>query len=420
MALTRILPGAARWRLCLMAPVLLLALRSHAADVVSPDEAAVAKDSNAFTAAMYAQLAKDAKGDLFFSPSSIHTALAMAYAGARGQTAAQMARALHYTLEPARLHPACGSLLRALNTARKDPAGDPAFALTVSNALWGQKGYLFKPDFIALNNACYGAGLKELDFAESDAARKTINDWVAQQTKEKIKDLIPLGVISSATRLVLTNAVYFKSNWAAKFEKAATKDGPFTTAAGRQITTPMMHQEDRFRYMETADLQALELPYRQYELSMVVLLPRKPDGLPALEQALSAGDLTQWLGQLRVVDVQVTMPRFKVESSFSLADNLKALGMTDAFNPDRADFSGIAAMERLFISAVIHKAYVAVDEEGTEAAAATAVVMDGADAAHERPQPKVFSADHPFIFLIRHRASGLLLFMGRLLEPAAR
>jgi serpin B len=383
----------------------------------SPDVRAVVGGGNAFAVELYAQLARKAKGNLFFSPSSIHTALAMTYAGARGRTADQMAGTLHYPREGKRLHSAFGSLLETLNNPRTDHRKKPVYELVVSNALWAQKGYPFREEFVALVQASYGAGLTELDYRRPEPARVQINDWVADQTKQKILNLIPRGVITPRTRLVLTNAIYFKSNWADTFSERATRDEAFKLSAGRGVQTPMMRRQGRYGYLETPAFQALELPYRFGELSMVVLLPRETDGLPALEKRLTAKSLTKWLADLRRETVRVTLPKFKFTSQFRLPAVLRAMGMVEAFDAGRANFSGMTTMEKLFISDVIHKAFVAVDEKGTEAAAATAVIM-ALKAAMPRPvQPKVFRADHPFVFLIRHRATGSVLFLGRVADP---
>jgi serpin B len=256
-----------------------------------------------------------------------------------------------------------------------------------------------------------------VDYAETEPARKTINDWVEKATSEKIKDLIPQGVLTELTRLVLTNAVYFKSDWQDQFTEGETKEGPFTLGDGKTVQAPLMTQWTRVGYMEDEDFQLADLPYKAGVLSMTILLPRKADGLKALEEKLSAKNLAEWLGKANVTHVDLTMPRFKFTSQFGLSKPLKELGMVDAFDPDRADFSGMTSEEKLFISAVLHKAFVAVDEKGTEAAAATAVVM----ATTMMPQQPevVFRADRPFLFLIRHRPTGTVLFLGRLATPAS-
>jgi serpin B len=384
----------------------------------------VAKGGNEFAFDLYAKLAAAEKGNLFFSPSSIHTALAMTYLGAAGPTADQMAKTMHYPTAKDQVGSAFGEFLRVLNTPRmttvySDPAGKgekkPAYELVVSNALWPAKGYPFKPAFMDQVKKDFSATLQEQDFAKDpDGSRKTINDAVATQTKDKIKDLIPQGAVTPLTRLVLTNAIYFKSNWQDKFQKEATQDAPFKLSADKNVTCPMMNRQGHYGYFEGDGMQVLEMPYMSDDLSMFVLLPKKVDGLAELEKQLSADNVAKWLGQCKNAMVKVSFPRFKTTGQFALAQTLKAMGMADAFS-DKADFSGMSAAEKLQISEVVHKSFVAVDEEGTEAAAATAVMMAGA--ARMPEQPKVFTADHPFVYLIRHNTTGAILFAGRLTTP---
>jgi len=421
----------------MLAAVLLAVVpATYAADIpaVTADQQEIkAVDSTAFAADLYGRLASR-EGNLFFSPASIETALAMTYAGARGDTAAQMAKTLHYDNDAAKVSEFFTGLLKILSSPpevkladntwgkqwrAKQPATQAPYQLYLANALWGQQSYRFKPEFIDLVQKKYAAGLNNLDFAaDPEHARGIINDWVAAQTKDRIKDLIPEGDIDHATRLVLTNAIYFKSKWAHEFSKDLTKDGPFQLAAAKSVDVPFMHQMGDFGYAENEDIQLLEMPYIKDALSMVVLLPKKVDGLAALEKDLTAGKVNQWLKDMTGQTVEVTFPKFTFTSSFELEDSLAALGMTDAFDPRKADFSGMTAAEHLYISAVIHKAFVAVDEEQTEAAAATAVVMAGA--APPVKAKVLFKADHPFIFLIRHNATGEILFLGRLVDPNAK
>ena len=384
-----------------------------------------AVDTTAFTADLYTQLGTK-KGNLFFSPASIETALAMTYAGAKGSTAEQMTKTLHFTGSPEEVNTSFATLLKILNNPPKvsvlDDSGKlaekPAYQLVVANALWGQQGYPFQPAFTTLVQKEYGAGLTAVDFVrQTEQARTTINDWVAKQTKDKIKDLLAKGILTIDTRLVLTNAIYFKSNWAEKFQKADTKDGSFKLSADQSVDVPLMHQRHDLGYMENADLQLLELPYTQRELSMVILLPKQIDGLAGLEKSLTAANLRAWMKGMQRESVEVTLPKFTFSGEFRLTDTLMAMGMTDAFEAGQADFSGMTTADKLFISAVIHKAFVAVDEEGTEAAAATAVVMGATSVMPQPKEPKVFKADHPFIFLIRHNTTGEILFVGRLANP---
>ncbi len=372
--------------------------------------------NSGFALDLYAKLrdepaVKEAGGNLFFSPYSISTALAMTYAGARGETEKQMAKTLHFSLPQERLHPAFGTLEKQLNAAGKK--GN--YELSVANALWGQKGYGFLKPFLELTEKNYGAGLKEVDFVrQTEKVRKTINAWVEEKTKDKIKELIKPGVLGALTRLVLTNAIYFKGDWASKFEEKNTKPAPFHISKERSEEAAMMYQKEEFKYAQKEKLQILELPYKGEELSMVVLLPEEVDGLAELESSLTPERLAEWTKRLHKREVMVYLPKFKMTSKFGMAEMLAAMGMPDAFS-GAVDFSGMNGKRDLFISAVIHKAFVEVNEEGTEAAAATGVVMKLT--AVPAPPP-VFRADHPFIFVIKDNNSGSILFMGRVSNPA--
>ncbi len=410
-----------------------------------PAEVARQVEGNAaFALDLYAKLAADKKQagkNLFLSPYSISSALAMTYAGARGNTAAEMKKTLRFALEDEKLHAAFASLTGGMNAGDSKTRG---YELAVANALWGQKGYKFLDPFIQLNRELYGAGLNDVDFkGDTEGARQTINAWVEKQTRDKIKDLLKPGVLNDLTRLVLTNAIYFKGDWASQFDKKQTGDQDFFVGSADSIKVPTMYQSHGFRMVTGSfgsnevepargewpepdaekkpapDFQAIELPYKGEELSMVVLLPGKKDGLADLEKAMTASRLAGWIAGLRgapeAEKVLVYLPKFKVTAEFMLKDALAGLGMKDAFDPRAADFSGMnGAVHDLYISAVVHKAFVDVNEEGTEAAAATAVVMVTASA---KPPPPVFRADHPFVFLIRDNRSGSVLFMGRVANP---
>ena len=399
---------------------------SDAAKMDRSDETTpVAQGNNAFAVGLYQQL-QGGEGNLFFSPYSISTALAMTYAGARGRTQDQMAQTLCYPttaevvqklglagepLTQEQFAEAFGRIIKDLNAR----GGKGKYELRVANALWGQQGYEFLRAFTQLVEKQYGSKLQEVDFvAAVEKARRTINSWVEKKTNDKIKDLIGPGVLNAATRLVLTNAIYFKGNWASQFKKDRTTDGPFTLLNGRKVQTPMMNQKARFGYAETDSLQVLEMPYAGEELSMVVLLPRKTDGIGELEKDLTAENLAQWLDKAPNREVIVTMPKFKMTNKFSMSAVLASMGMKDAFTA-AADFSGMNGGRDLFISAVIHQAYVDVNEEGTEAAAATGVAISLTAALPDRTP--VFRADHPFLFLIRDKASGSILFLGRVMNP---
>jgi len=398
---------------------LLSVCRPASADGLSDAAKSAAVDANRFAVDLYGQLGAADGKNLVFSPYSIDTALAMTSAGARGRTAQQMAGALHLELPQDKLAEAMANLSGSLHPPTIAGEALP-FELVTANALWVQKGFAIVPGFIDVVKDRYGAELDSLDFAGSvesrEAARSAINDWVAKRTHDKIKGLIPPGSLDAATRLVLTNAIYFKSGWEAPFEKGQTRDEPFHAGASAD-EVPMMHQAHQFGYFENEQLQAAELPYRAGSLSMVVLLPKKPDGLGELEKSLTWKNLDTWLAGVAPHEVELSLPKFTFTSHLGLAQTLRAMGMKDAFDAD-ADFSGISSSDRLYVQNVIHQAFIAVDETGTEAAAATAVVM-GLMAIREPQEKVVFKADHPFVFLIRDNASGAILFMGRVMNPKA-
>ncbi len=371
----------------------------------------VVRGNTAFALDLYARLGHEEPGNLFFSPASISTALAMTYAGARNQTEADMARTMHFELAQQQLHPAFAQLMKRLQ-AQPDKS-----ELAIANRLWGEQSWRFLPAFLAITRDAYGAELESLDFkGDREGARKTINDWVSDHTRGRIRNLLLPPNVKPDTRLILTNAVYFKAPWQAPFEKEATRPAPFWLASGEQRDTPMMHQIDYAAYGEADGVEVLEKGYEGGALSMVVLLPEKRDGLAALEAKLDPALLDRLLASTKPQKVAVWLPKFKFEQRVQLAKTLKEMGMGLAFSDD-ADFSGMTGGRDMKIDDVIHKAFIAVYEEGTEAAAATAVVMAEITSAGPRPQPKQFRADHPFLFLIRDRATGTVLFMGRLVEP---
>jgi len=378
------------------------------------DVPALVNGNTTFAFDLY-QALKGQSGNLFFSPYSISQALAMIYAGARGETEDQIAEALHFNLPEAGLHPSFKSLDRELAQRGQGAQGQDAkgFRLNVVNALWAQEGYQFVPGFVDLLSENYSAGLQLVDYiSAAEQARTTINDWVSQQTEGKIKDLIPAGVLDSLTRLVLTNAIYFNAAWATPFDKDMTQDGVFTRLDGSQVQAPMMKQTGSLGYAEGEGYQAVELPYDGRELSMVILLPAE-GGLAAFEDSLDAAQAEAILNDLAPGQVALTMPRFKFDSQFGLKDVLSQMGMPLAFTSD-ADLSGMTGNRELSISAVLHKAFVSVDEAGTEAAAATAVVVGLTSAP---AGPVEVTVDRPFLFLIRDLKTGTLLFLGRVVDP---
>jgi serpin B len=374
----------------------------------SPDDVrAFAAGHNAFGLTLYEQL-RGTGGNLFFSPYSIAQALTMASAGARGSTAQQMAQTLHSAFPQEQLHPAANALDLAL-TSRG--AGQEGFRLEIANSVWGQRNYTFRPEFLDLLATNYGAGLRLLDFKGApDPARTAINAAIAQQTQDKIKDLLPPGSIDNLTRMVLANAIYFNAKWVAPFPKANTQDGSFHLEDGSTVTAPLMRLRKVLRYVERPDYQAVALPYKG-GVSMIVLLP-SAGGLAAFEQQLSAERLEAILGELAESDLILIFPKFAYQSdSVSLRQALTQLGMADAFIPDTADFSGMDGSRNLYLKDAYHKAMVRVDEDGTEAAAATGLVMEAVSA------PPVMIVDRPFVFAIRDDATGTLLFMGRVMNP---
>ncbi|MHB8070251.1 MAG: serpin family protein [Desulfobaccales bacterium] len=367
----------------------------------------------AFTLNLYRQLAAQKEGNIFFSPYSISLALAMTYAGAKGETAAQMAQVLGFTLPSARLHPALAALSRHLQKVGNE-AGQ---TLSVANAIWLNSGLKVQPEYLQLIGDNYSKEMRQLDFCQGPQAQKTINDWVSQKTQDRIKDLIPDGVLNCHTMMVLTNAVYFLGEWADKFDQKQTKPGPFWPTPDKQVEVPFMHRTGKYFYTEAEGWQVLKLPYRGERLSMLALLPKTKGALAQEEKGLNPEMLAKLAQNLRPRQVEVILPKFEVKAGYSLNGYLKGLGMSAAFSP-QADFGGISAQRQLRIDLVLHQAWVKVEEKGTEAAAGTAVVM--VETAVLKPiPPPVFQADHPFLFFIQDRETGLILFWGRLSNPQA-
>jgi len=373
------------------------------------DKNVVVQGNNVFAFDIYAQL-KSEPGNLFFCPYSIWTALTMTYAGARNNTEHQMAQMLHLNLDQPRLHQVVQSWFNDLTSSADSQQG---YQLHIANALWGQKGYGFLHDFLDLTRKYYGAGLRELDFSASpENARKTINSWVEEQTQRKITELIKPKKLDQSTTLVLTNAIYFKGKWALPFDEEKTVDVPFTLISGDKIDVLMMHQTAVANYFEDDDVQILEFPYEGTQLSMILFLPKVLSQFTALESAFSGQYVEQQTAKLHEQKIMVRIPRFTITSEFSLPEVLKALGMTDAFSLPPADFSGMTGKQDLYISEILHKAFVDVNEEGTEASAASAVVMS-----RGMVRLPIFQADHPFLFSIRDNRSHSILFFGRVMDP---
>jgi serpin B len=387
---------------------------------MDPDRSAeiLVQGNGTFALDLYARV-KDGEGNRFLSPFSISCALAMTYAGAQEETALQMAKAMHFTLPPGKLHPAFHRLISELNSRTASPTGDKQAAsvqLLTANALWAQTGERILSDFQKRIEINYQGGLEQVDFRRAPAdALRTINTWVEERTSGKIKDLLKPGHIDSQTMLILTNAIYFKALWDTPFDEHATAPADFHASDHDPVRVDMMKLTGRFRYLDEKTFQALELPYLGNGQAMVILLPKTNDGLAELEASLSFTMLEGWLKKLSSHRVNVSLPRFKLTAELELKGALSELGMPLAFQPRKADFAGITGTRDFAISAVVHKAFVEVQEKGTEAAAATGVVMKSA--AMVPSTPAVFRADHPFFFLIRDTRTGSLLFLGRLVRP---
>lgn len=369
---------------------------------------AIAEGNTSFAFELYRHL-KEREGNLFLSPYSISTALAMTCGGARENTAKQMAETLQFSLDGSRLHAAFADLRDRLDEVQREGQ----VQLSIANSLWPQRGNPFLKDYLELCRTYYGASITLLDYRQDpEGARVAINKWAEDKTQGKIMNLIPPGLMDIMARLVLTNAIYFKGNWGRQFQTEETKGSTFTLLNGKKVPVLLMSQAAEFRYAESGSLQVLELPYAGGQLSMLILLPKDPKDLLQLEANLAVGELHEWIAGLSSRKITVFLPRFKATSAFRLDKELQRMGMEDAFS-SKANFSGMDGSTDLFISAVVHKAFVDVNEEGTEAAAATAVIMKPTMMA----SIKVFRADHPFVFLILDNQTRSILFIGRLVDP---
>ncbi len=386
---------------------------------VSPAELDELVAGNSAFALDFYQAVRSQPGNLFFSPYSLSIALGMTYAGAKDLTEQEMARTLHFTLPQERLHPAFNALdLQMAGRGQEAKGDEQPFTLHIVNALWGQQDFPFLPQFLDGLARDYGAGLRLLDFkVGADNARQAINGWVSRETQDKIKDLIPPGGVDTYTRLVLVNAIYFKADWQFPFEKINTRDAPFTLLDGSQVSVPLMSFERarEIPYLAGQGFQAAELPYLGGASSMVLLVP-DAGNFAEFEASLDAGKVREVIDALETQPVMVLLPKFQFDTPFALKDVLMQMGMPAAFDEQQADFSGMDGQRDLYIGDVFHKAFVAVDEKGTEAAAASAVVMREVSAAIN-PVQVVLNVDRPFIFLIRDKSTGAILFVGRVLHP---
>lgn len=370
--------------------------------------------NNNFAFEMYRGLNKEGE-NLFISPWSISSAFAIAFEGARGETAEEMAEVLHLSDNETVRRSSFAGIYNILNEENEE------FELETANALWAEQSYKFLDSYVGLSDDFYKANTKNMDFVNAaEASRQEINAWVEGKTNNLIKDLIPQGVITDLTRLVITNAVYFKGQWLFEFDKEKTEERPFIVSDREMVQAPMMQLKDDsaiFRYTETDSIQVLEMPYKGDRLSMLVLLPQKHD-LSDLSEELDSkmiGDLADAMAPQEVI---VMMPKFKFETKYLMAENLKEMGMKKAFESGVADFSGMDGTKALSISQVIHQTFVEVGELGTEAAAATGIVIgvNSMPPMNEEPIP-IFNANHPFIFLIKERGTGAILFLGKVENP---
>ncbi len=387
---------------------------SYPAEVAAPGLEKIAEGNNEFAIEMYRKLAVPGK-NLFISPLSIGTAFAMTVAGARGATRGEIERVMHFKASGDELARSWSGLLADLD--ERAEAGK--FQWNAANRIWIEKKFSLGKDFVKTMKKSYDAAIKQVDFSgDPEGARGDINDWVAKQTKNKITGLLPGGAVTGATSLVLTNAVYFMGSWEHPFDEKSTVQAEFFVTPARKATVPLMKNMGVYRFAEYDDLSAIALPYRNGagrndSLSMIVLLPKKTTGLAEIEKKMSADALVRWIAGMGAHEVTVELPRFEVTSFAGLSEQLKSMGMKTAFTPD-ADFSGIAP--GLFIGEAFHKAYVSVNEKGTEAAAATAILMVRANGGKKFS----FRADHPFLFAIRDDKTGAILFIGRVVDPLAK
>ncbi|MBU3895763.1 serpin family protein [Patescibacteria group bacterium] len=364
--------------------------------------------NNKFAFDLYSELNKSENGNIFYSPYSISTALAMTYEGAKGQTADEM-KSVFYFPESSILRPNSAAVYNGINEGAKD------YELRTGNALWVQQDYLLLEDYTSRVEKYYGGKVANVDFIqETEKSRQTINSFIEEQTNNKIEDLIPAGLLNSMTRLVLTNAIYFKGTWEWEFDKSNAREEDFKITPDNVVKTPMMFmnpEKTSFNYADTEDLQILELPYKGDEISMLILLPT--ENLNTIESSLTVEKINEYKAQMKETKLDsISLPKFEFDTKYFMTDTLGNLGMPTAFSGN-ADFSGMTGGRDLFISSVIHQAYVKVDEEGTEAAAATTVGM----LTSAMPQEKIFRANHPFIFLIQEKETGNILFLGRVINP---
>jgi serpin B len=409
----------------LFAVLILLVVSLGGVSAQESDVLELVSGNTDFAFNLYAFLRQAEDGNLFFSPYSMSQALAMTYAGADGETAQQMANTLSFTLPQPALHETFNILNADLvtrgNAEADETMGEPGRTLRIANALWGEQTFPFNPAYVEQIQQYYGGGLRSADFINApEEARGQINGWVADETEDRIQNIVPEGAIHPDTRLVLANAIYFKNVWLLQFSPNTTQDGDFFLLDGTTLTVPFMSQVERFNYLRGDNFQAVEFPYWG-GMSMLVILPDEGQ-FEAFEETFDGETLNHVIGQLSFTRLDVHLPKFEFDYATSLSDTLASMGMPDAFNGDAADFSGMVEGDAdgdLFISDVLHKAFIAVDEYGTEAAAATVVILQATSAEIEPDESILVRIDRPFIFAIRDQTTGSLLFLGRVLSPSA-
>ena len=373
----------------------------------------VVEGNNKFAFQLFHQVQGSTTGNQFYSPFSISTALAMVYGGARNETALQMSQTLNFPLND-KFHGEYKHLLGKLHDG-----ADGKIKLNIANGLWAQKDFKFLDSYFNLVKQNYNSELKNVDFkdnAEREATRRDINSWVEKNTNDKIKNILSQSDLNAMTRLVLVNAIYFNADWTTPFKIESTKPREFSLVNGTKTIVSFMNQRGQFNYYEDSKIQAIEIPYKENKASMVIILPITTDGIKELGKSLDYKYYQEIIEALQSTDVGLSFPKFKMDLQLELSTTLSQMGMPLAFSPESADFSGMTGKRDLFISKVIHQAFVKVDEKGTEAAAATAVVMSMGSAPHH-VEPKIFNADHPFVFLIKDNTTGSILFMGTIMKP---
>jgi len=371
----------------------------------------IAQANNEFAFDLYSHL-DSSNGNIFFSPYSLSSALTMTFEGARNETADQMRMTLYLPSDEVDWRSDLTSFIQSVDKVHS------GYELSIANALWAQKDYPFTDEYLAETKNTYLAQARNLDFvANPEASRLVINSWVSENTKNRINDLLPVGSINSSVKLILTNAVYFKGRWSQPFNKIATEQDDFWISPTESVQTAMMGLTGtQFKYLENEQVQLLELPYQGHDISILIVLPRSKD-LKNLEKSINEVSLKNWIDVMSKQWVNIFIPKFKFDANYQMKDVLIQMGMANAFNPNQADFSGMTSKPNIYIDQVYHRAWIDVDEEGTEAAAATAIDSIAESIMVMPSPPKIFRADHPFIFVIQDNKTGQILFMGRVFDP---